>query len=381
MDIQLGQKANVSGRDNLPFKRRRAGQNLNALAADCYQVWVSREMDDPVRDAFLAKTPGGHYVQSSLWARIKARSGWDATCVMVTSEDRIVAGAQLLIRPLPFGGAVGYVPKGLLAASDDAPLLHLAIDAVHQVARAHHVPSLAVQPPRDGQALARQMPGWGFRPNPELGTATATILIDLTQNLDDLLAAMKKKTRSNIRRGQSQGITVREGTESDLGTFYCILATASQRKQFPIYSKKYYAELWRVLGPQGHIQLFLAEYAGEAVSTLLAIPFGDTMFTHVSAWSGRYGEHKPNEVLEWTAITWAKAHGYRYYDFEGIDPEAAGAILQREPLPDSLNQVADRMVTGYKLGFGGQVTLLAGGLRVRLQPIAALGLSSSAAED
>jgi lipid II:glycine glycyltransferase (peptidoglycan interpeptide bridge formation enzyme) len=327
---------------------------------DGCQVRVSDKPDDPDWDAFLAKTPGGHYVQSSLWARMKALSGWRATRVVVTRGDDIVGGAQLLTRPLPLVGAAGYVPKGVLVASDDARLSHLVIDAVHQAAAAHRVQYLAMQPPGNGQAFVRELPAWGFRPNPRLGTVTATVRIDLSPEPGDILAQMKKKTRSNIHRGQSQGITAREGVESDLETFYRLLAAASRRKQFPIYSETYYAELWRVLGSRGHLKLFLAEYAGEAVSAMLAIPFGDTMFTHVSAWSGRHRERKPNEALEWAAMMWAKARGYRYYDFEGIDPKAARAVLRGEPVPDSLTQTADRTVTRYKLGFGGQVTLLPG---------------------
>ncbi len=346
--------------DNLRLRRYPLEQRLRTLAAADCQAGVDDRPEAPDWDEFLAKTPGGHYVQSSLWARMKALSGWRATRVVVRRRDCLVAGAQLLTRPLPLVGSLGYVPKGPLVAADDPQLSHLVITALHQVAIAQRVVYLALQPPVNGQALAHQLPGWGFRPNPKIGTVTATIRIDLTPSLDDLLAQMKKSTRANIRRGQSQGVRIREGAESDWGTFYRLLTAASQRKQFPIYSEKYYAEMRRALGSRGHLKLFLAEYAGEAVSTLLAIPFGDSLFTHVSAWSGQHRERKPNEVLEWTVMQWAKAQGYRYYDFEGIDPKAARAVLQGEPLPDSRLQVADRMVTRYKLGFGGQVTLLPG---------------------
>jgi lipid II:glycine glycyltransferase (peptidoglycan interpeptide bridge formation enzyme) len=92
------------------------------------------------------------------------------------------------------------------------------------------------------------------------------------------------------------------------------------------------------------------------VAAVVAIPFGDTVIYKRGAWSGRQGNRRPNEVLHWTAIKWAKAQGYHYYDFEGIDPRAARAIVHGEPCPDSLTQ----SVTSFKLGFGGQVTLFPG---------------------
>ena len=59
----------------------------------------------------------------------------------------------------------------------------------------------------------------------------------------------------------------------------------------------------------------------------------------------------PNEALEWHVITWAKSYGFRYYDFEGIDPSIA-ARLQR-PLRDEDRPViaGDRMVTAHKVGY------------------------------
>ena len=150
---------------------------------------------------------------------------------------------------------------------------------------------------------------------------TATLLIDLTKNLDDILAQMKRATRYGIRRSLREGITVREGTERDLSTFYCILVATSQRQQFSPYPEEYFIKMWRVLGPHGYIRLFLAEYEDETVSAILTVPFRDTVIYKKGAWSGRHGNRRPNEALHWTAIKWAKAHGYCYYDFEGVNYE------------------------------------------------------------
>jgi peptidoglycan pentaglycine glycine transferase (the first glycine) len=326
-------------------------------ALDGYSVEVSFADQEPAWEAFLAGAPGAHYTQSSLWARIKAPGGWRAARVTVTRDGRIVAGAQLLMRPLPLAGAIGYVPKGPVLAEASPALAHLALAALHHVARANRVRYLAVQPGRDGLALATLLRAQGFQPQPRLGTCTATLLVDLRPDRDAILAAMKKRTRLNIRRAEREGVSVREGGAPDLDTFYRLLVVASKRKGFPVYTRAYYEALWQTLVPQGHLKLFLAERAGEALAAQLAIPFGETLFSHVSAWSGEQGDAKPNEALEWGAMVWAKEHGYRFYDFEGLDPRAARALVRGDPLPDE-PEAGDPMVTRYKLGFGGQVTLL-----------------------
>lgn len=342
--------------NNAPLRRLDRDQDLDAALKVGYQVRVSQATEDPEWDAFLAHTPGGHHVQTSLWAQVKALLGWQAVRVVVTQGELIVAGAQLLMRPLPLAGAIGYVPKGPLCALEDPMLARLVIDELHQVAKAHHSQCLVVQPPDNCKALADWLPRWGFKPSSLNVAPIATVLIDLSKDLDDILAQMGKNTRYGIRRSLREGLTVREGTEGDLPTFYRILAAVGQRQQFSPGPEEYFVEMWRVLRPRGHIKLFLVECEGEAVSAHLVVPFGDTVVAKRGGWSGHRGRCCPNEMLEWATIKWAKSQGYRYYDLEGIDVRAARAIVRGEPLPHSLQQTP----TSFKCGFGGQVTLFPG---------------------
>jgi lipid II:glycine glycyltransferase (peptidoglycan interpeptide bridge formation enzyme) len=348
--------ASVTVRGDIQPRRLDRSQGMRAALNVGYQVRISHDTEDPDWDAFLAHTPGGHHVQTSLWAQVKALLGWRAVRVVVTQGERIVAGAQMLMRPLSLLGSVGYIPKGPLFASGDPLVARLVVDELEQVAKAHRSQYLVVQPPCEVEALGDRLLCKGFEPSSTQVAPVATVAINLAKDLDDILGQMKAGTRRNIRLGQRKGITMREGTVGDLPAFHRLLVATGQRQGFSPYPEEYFAEMWRVLGPRGHVRLFLAEYAGEAVSALLLIPFGDTVIYKKGAWSGRHGNRRPNEALHWMAIKWAKAQGYHYYDFEGIDPEAAGAIAHGEPLPDSLTQT----VTRFKLGFGGQVFLYPG---------------------
>jgi len=319
-----------------------------------YQVRLADAIADPEWDAFLSEVPGGHHVQTGLWAQVKATLGWRVKRLVATQGERIVGGAQILIRTLPIVGSVGYVSKGPLLASHDPHLMALVIDGLKQMARAYRIQNLAVLPPDNGQTLARELPRRGFRPSAhELGV-TATVRLDLTSDLDAILSQMKSKTRYNIRLGLRQGITVREGSEPDLPTFYQSLLATGQRQSFMPYAQAYFSEMWRALAPHGYIRLFVAEHKGQVLSTLLAIPFGDTVIYKKGTWCGRHKHLHPNEVVHWAAIQWAKAQGYRYYDLEGIDRQAATRLLAGEPLSTSMLKTTTR----FKLGFGGQVRLL-----------------------
>jgi peptidoglycan pentaglycine glycine transferase (the first glycine) len=165
---------------------------------------------------------------------------------------------------------------------------------------------------------------------------------------------MNPKTRYNIRLSQRKGITIREGTSSDIATFHRLLVATSKRQHFVTDSEAYFSSLWNIFSAHGYIKLLLAEYEGDVVSAFLEIPFGETVVYKRGAWSGLQGNRHPNEGLHWTAITWAKSQGYRYYDFDGIHPGVAQAIVQGETLPAE----AVKTVASFKLGFGGEVVLL-----------------------
>jgi len=69
-----------------------------------YQTCVSDAAEDPDWDAFLLKTPGGHYTQTSLWAQAKTFLGWRAVRIVISQKDHIVAGTQLVTLPSPRRG-------------------------------------------------------------------------------------------------------------------------------------------------------------------------------------------------------------------------------------------------------------------------------------
>jgi peptidoglycan pentaglycine glycine transferase (the first glycine) len=318
-----------------------------------YEVKVSEEIQDPDWDAFVARVPGGHHVQTSLWAQVKALLGWHVARIVVTDQAGIVAGAQLLIRLQPVVGTVAYLTKGPVCVSEDMGLAELVIDEVCRVSRARHVQLLAIQPPNNGQAMAVLLSTRGFQPSSLELAPTASILIDVTPNMDEILARMKRQTRQNIRRSEREGMCVCEGTERDLDTFYDLYVATSRRQEFPVYPKEYYIRMWQVFEPYGHIKLLLAKYEAEVVSALLLVPFGKTVIAKILGWSGLHADRRPNDAVFWGSIQWAKAHGYPCFDFEGIDPAGAQMVLKGEALPESLQHSPDF----FKLGFGGQIVL------------------------
>jgi hypothetical protein len=165
---------------------------------------------------------------------------------------------------------------------------------------------------------------------------------------------MRRTTRNNIMLAKNRGTKVREGKREDLPIFYRILKETSQRRRFGVESEEFYMDLWRFLEPKGHIKLFVAENEGEPVSSLLVIPFGDTVVAKKHAWIGCKSWLRPNELLFWKAIEWSMDNGFLHFDMDGINYLNALALLEGKHLPKAILCSGTR----FKLGFGGSIVLL-----------------------
>jgi lipid II:glycine glycyltransferase (peptidoglycan interpeptide bridge formation enzyme) len=332
------------------------------VTTDPLRITVIRGHDaaaDAAWDAFVASVPGDVLPQTTLWATTKA-PGYRSARVEARRAGRIVAGAQLLVRPLPASrvlGTLGYVPRGplLAEAESDPAVAGTVLDALLAEAKRQRVRALVVQPARDLPAVAAGLAARGFGPSPVEVAPTATIEVDLTPEPAALLAGLRTDHRRTVRRAQQAGVTVRQGSADDLVTFVELYNATAQRQQFEPQPLDYFRNQWDVLHPAGAMALFLAEYEGSVLSAALLTCFGDRAVYRLTGWSGAPmpSAVRPNHLLQWTAMQWAREAGFGVYDLGGVDRRAAEVVVAGGPVPDALRSGPAE----FKLGFGGRVTL------------------------
>ncbi|MBC8492385.1 MAG: peptidoglycan bridge formation glycyltransferase FemA/FemB family protein, partial [Chloroflexi bacterium] len=163
-----------------------------------YRILPSDSLPSSRWDGFVAALAAGHLLQSSRWGALKAHFGWRVERVTVTQNGRIAAGAQVLLRRLPWGQTLAYVPKGPLVNWDDDEQVRALLEAIAAVARSQRAVALKVEPdlPDDPQ-LAARLAGYGFRLGHTI-QPRSTIVVDLTPEPEAILAQMKSKWRYNV---------------------------------------------------------------------------------------------------------------------------------------------------------------------------------------
>jgi serine/alanine adding enzyme len=332
-------------------------------------------------DAYTLDHPRGHLLQSSGWAALKQRVGWEARRLLVVGPGGPRAGAQALIRRR-MGLSVVYVPRGPLL-DEDPEANRALLAALDRLARRSRAVFLRVEPnileaaPGAG-ALQNALQAAGFQPAAPL-QPRSTLHLDLAPTSDALLAAMSKGHRADIRRAARSGVSVRVGVSAaDLDAFYAIMEQTGARAQFGIHSRDYYQMAWEHVRGDDRALLLLAEREGATLAASLILAWAGAAL-YLYGGSNEEGlKSGANHALQWQAIQWARDRGCRIYDFWGVpDQFGQAAALEDEGARAQLEEAAkaDPLygVFRFKKGFGGQVVrYLPAYDRVYLRPIYAL---------
>jgi lipid II:glycine glycyltransferase (peptidoglycan interpeptide bridge formation enzyme) len=343
-------------------------------------------------DAFVARHPQGHLLQSTAWGRLKGAHGWSSQVLAVAgaarelsepsaadaAEPELLAGAQVLFRQR-YGVSVAYVPRGPLLSGDTATndLLLAALLRTARRRRAVFVrlePNMLEDAPQTSAAhtwlLLRN-----FQPVDPI-QPRSSIHLDLSSPPDRLFAAFSKGHRADIRRAERRGVVVRVGTQDDLTDFCAIMQATGERAAFGVHSESYYRLAWEAFQPRSH--LLLAEHEGEVVAAHMVFADARCGYYLYSGATEAGLKAGANHLLQWHALQWAQAQGCTCYDLWGI-PDALGraAFAEDEAQRTALEEEArsDPLIGVYrfKKGFGGEVVRYMPGYdRVLLPPLYAL---------
>jgi peptidoglycan pentaglycine glycine transferase (the first glycine) len=297
----------------------------------------------------LLKLPYNHVLQSYEWGQFKARYGWEPLRLLFEEDGLARAAASVLRRKFPhLPLCIMYVPKGPALDYSDEELLKFVLTTLEETARRYHAifikidPDVCLEDPSSPSAqVTTTLKSRGWQLSSEQIQFRNTVLIDLTQEEDELLKAMKSKTRYNVRLAGRRGVEVRLGGLGSLPLFYEMYVETSSRDEFIIRPFAYYRDAWQTFIEANLAQLFIAEYEDQPLAGLILFRFGSKVWYMYGASSALHRNLMPNHFLQWEAMRWAKAQGCTVYDLWGA-PD----------VPDETDPLWG--VYRFKEGFGGQ---------------------------
>lgn len=311
----------------------------------------------PEYEEFIQKHPKGHFLQSSLWGKVKDSWKWEA--ILCRGADGAVRGSlAVLIRKVPMlPYTLMYAGRGPVCDSHDEKTLQELTEGAAELAKKYRAYSLMMDPDIESSDVEfiQIMKRLGYQ-HKESGKNFEGVQPNYVFRLDvkgkteeELMAAFHQKTRYNIRLAGRKGVEVICCDESNLGEmlhhFAAIMKETGERDGFITRPESYFASLMQHMGD--HARLYMALYNGKPVAGTLAIHFGNKVWYLYGASSNEYRNVMPNYLLQWNMIQWALEKKCRIYDFRGV----SGDLSEDNPLYGLYK---------FKKGFNGEFTEFVG---------------------
>jgi lipid II:glycine glycyltransferase (peptidoglycan interpeptide bridge formation enzyme) len=296
-------------------------------------------------NTFLEAHPDAHILQTSKWGELKTDYGWEAKWL---ANDR--SGAQVLLRNLPLGLRLAYIPKGPIG--NWLPTLLPQLD---ELCRQHRVFALKIEPDDSSDSkLIEIIQSHGFLRSHQSVQPRRTLVVDLQPDEEQILSRMHQKTRYNIRLAMRKGVSIRPWTDPD--AFGRMVQKTAARDAFGAHVPDYYRMAYDLFHPDGSCEIFLAEVEGQSVAALMVFARGKRAWYFYGASTTLHRNLMPNYLLQWEAMRWARNRGCTQYDMWGVpDQDFKTLEAQFTSRRDGLWGVYR-----FKRGFRGQLIRSAG---------------------
>lgn len=178
-------------------------------------------------------------------------------------------------------------------------------------------------------------------------------VVDLSPSEEELLNAMKPKTRYNIRLAEKRSVKVFTTREKKyVQAFLDLVQKTADRKEITPHPRAYYEKMLETL-PEEMCKLFVAEYNGEILAENLLIIYGTTATYLHGGSSDKYRDAMAPYLLQWEQMKFVKEKGCTLYDFGGIKMQ----MNSESQIANSEKEKNNWMgITRFKMGFSPKTT-------------------------
>ncbi|MFH0951292.1 MAG: peptidoglycan bridge formation glycyltransferase FemA/FemB family protein [bacterium] len=284
-------------------------------------------LEQAEQDRFVGSQNLSQFLQSWQWSAFQADLSNKVYRLGVKDDQELVASASLIVKQTASFKYL-YSPRGPIIKNgvDQTKVLNWLIKAIKELAK------------KDKAKFWRWEPTWALPVNDWSLQKTIdlqpphTLILDLHQSEAELLKAMHQKTRYNLRLAEKKHIAVAVMKDQEWSEVWQLFKQTKARDGFSLHEQKYYQAMLQ----QPMFHCLVAKHQEEIIAANIICHYGDTATYVHGASANIHRETMASYLLQWRAITQAKAQGLAYYDFFGIDAKKWPGV------------------TRFKQGWGGQ---------------------------
>ncbi|MEG2410525.1 MAG: peptidoglycan bridge formation glycyltransferase FemA/FemB family protein [Erysipelotrichaceae bacterium] len=226
-------------------------------------------------DAFVKPCDACNILQSSKWALVK--ENWNHLYLGVREENQLVATAMVLIKPLPLGYTMFYLPKGPILDYNNQELLSFFLQHLKQIAKQYKCLFIKIDPNIiKYRAIHAEFQDAIF---PEAKKAVASMIAcgcihlgyskvlgasiqprfhsTVYFNENDFENNLPKHTKRHIQTAKKRFVEIKQSGLSQIEAFTKLTKCTSESKNIALRDQAYFEHLMKVYGEDA--QLFIAQ--------------------------------------------------------------------------------------------------------------------------
>ncbi len=128
-----------------------------------------------------------------------------------------------------------------------------------------------------------------------------------------LFAAFPAKLRSQIRRAEKAGMSVRSGGLEEVAGFYRVFSRNMRDLGTPVYPRRFFEKVMEAFSETARI--ITVCHDSREVASGLVVGFKDRLEIPWASSIREYNQFGVNMLLYWSALEYACKHGYHVFDF------------------------------------------------------------------
>lgn len=266
-------------------------------------------------ERILANPDGGNILQTKEMGEQKRLSGWRPRYVVAGS-----VGFLALEKSILGLGKLWYVIKGPGVVS--VRELQNFLPELKKFAAAEGVFLIKIEPEivKEDETLVDMMKLGLLKVRP-IQANSSTIMLDISDDLDTIIAGLNQKGRHAIRRAERDGVKVEEveATDENCQTMFKLYQQTAAGN-FNIRPYNYYKNFWQRFAGSGMGQMFFAYADDQLISAAYALKFGEKSTYKDGASLRERPVYGASHLLQWRVIEWAKRNGMKVHDLCGSPP-------------------------------------------------------------
>lgn len=216
-------------------------------------------LDAHLHDEFIAASGMPNLLQTSKWATIK--NSWESEIIGFYQNATLVASALVLIRPLPLGFTMLYIPRGIIMDYTDKALLKFVLLELKKFGKSQKALFIKFDPAYkfdDAHDILSNLTNAGVEYTGRTLEMEDTIQPRYNAVIykDDFSEeVLDKKTRQFIRKARNSYPEVTFGGKELVPVFAELMKKTEARKKVSLRNADYYTKLLETYGSAAFITL------------------------------------------------------------------------------------------------------------------------------